>query len=45
MVLVHVPRMESDLQTVSGGIQGGIHIQLYSIIGGRKNILLVKGYM
>ena len=43
MVLVYVPRMESDLQTVSGGIQGGIHIPLYSIIGGRENILFRKG--
>ena len=42
MVLVYVPRTESDLQTVSGGIQGGIHKPLYSIIGGRENFFFHK---
>ena len=45
VVLVYVPRTERKLQTVFGGIQDGIHIQLYSIIGGRENILLVKDSM
>ena len=35
---------KENLQTVFGGIQGGIHIQLYSIIGGRENILFCKGF-
>ena len=45
VVLVYVPRTESDLQIVSVGIQGGIHILLYSIIGSRENILFIKVYM
>ena len=45
VVLIYVPRMERDLQKVCGGIHGGIHIQVSSIIGGRKNILLVKDFI
>ena len=45
VVLIYVPRTERDLQKVCGGIYGGIHIQVYSIIGSRENILLVMDSM
>ena len=45
VILVYVLRIQSEPQTVSGGIQGSIHKPLYSIIGGRENILFIKGYM
>ena len=45
VVLVYVLSSQSDSQTVSGGIQGSMHIPLYSIISGRENIFFVKYYL
>ena len=45
VVLVYVLSSQSDSQTVSGSIQGGMHIPLYSIIGSRENIFFVKYYL
>ena len=35
---------KENLQRVFGSIQGGKYIQLYSIIGGRENILFCKEF-
>ena len=43
--VIYVSITESDSQAISGSIQDGTYVELYSIIGGSTNILLVRDFI